>query len=329
MGDRIYYETHLAPMLAMHGEAQEIAVEVETAAGERLPMLLNAATGTDLDLGEVVRVAMFRAASRRSYERELLAAKRRAEASEQAARRLAETLQASLIPPVDPAIPGLDVGAAYRPAGSGDVIGGDFYDVFQVEPNRWMVVIGDVVGKGVEAATLTGYARYTVRGAALEARRPVDVLESLNAAFLLDHEGAMCTVLLVAVNLDDSGAVRMRIAAAGHPLPLWASVAGNVAEVGTPGTLIGAFPDPAFHETSVHPAPGDALVLVTDGVSEARRSGEFYGPERVRKFVRDHGWADARSLAAALADEVDAFQGGSPRDDVAVMVLGYPGPSEH
>ncbi len=318
VGDRIYWETHLAPMLAMHGAAHEIAVDVDTPGGERVPMLLNAAAYDD-----AVQVALFRATDRRSYERELLAAKRRAEESEAAARRLAATVQSSLIPPVDPVIRGLQVGAAYRPAGAGDVIGGDFYDAFQVEPDRWMVVIGDVVGKGVEAATLTGYARYTVRGASIEARRPGEVLGALNAAFLLDHPGATCTVLAVRISLA-AGAPHMVVAAGGHPLPLYCSAAGTVASLGSPGTLIGAFPDPAFPEAAVQPAPGEALVLLTDGVTEARRDGDFYGAERVRRFVLEQGWADAAALASGLADEVVGFQRGAPRDDIAVVVLRYP-----
>ncbi len=319
VGDRIYWETHLAPMLAMHGEALEIAVDVVAPDGSRVPMLMNAAADD-----KAVRVALFRATSRRSYEQELLAAKRRAEESDAAARRLAATLQASLIPPVEPAIPGLDVGAAYRPAGTGDVVGGDFYDVYQVHADRWIVAIGDVVGKGVEAATLTGYARYTLRGASLEARRPGDVLAALNAALRLDHPDANCTVLLVMVSFS-AGAARMVMAAGGHPLPWYCTAAGSVAVVGRPGTLIGAFPDPVFPEATIHPAPGEALVLITDGVTEARRAEDFYGAAGVRELLLRHGWADAGAVAGALADEAVAFQDGRPRDDIAVVALRYPG----
>ncbi len=102
---------------------------------------------------------MFDATERRSYERELLAAKRRAEESEVHASLLSRTLQQTLIPPEIPHIPGLDVAAVYRPAGDGEEIGGDFYDVFQIGVDDWMVAIGDVQGKGANAAVVTALAR--------------------------------------------------------------------------------------------------------------------------------------------------------------------------
>ncbi len=130
-------------------------------------------------------------------------------------------------------------------------------------------------------------------------------------------------MLAVRISLA-AGAPYTVVAAGGHPLPLYCSAAGTVAVVGSPGTLIGAFPDPVFPEATVQPAPGEAMVLLTDGVTEARRDGAFYGADRVRRFVREHGWADAAALASSLADEVVEFQRGAPRDDIAVVVLRYP-----
>jgi sigma-B regulation protein RsbU (phosphoserine phosphatase) len=131
-----------------------------------------------------VRTAVFDATERRQYEQELLRAKQRAQESEERARLLARTLQQSLIPPAPPDIPGLQVSAAYRPAGNGDEIGGDFYDVFQLGPGEWMVAVGDVRGKGVEAAVVTSLVRHTTRAAAVGHPQPSQVLDMLNQVLL-------------------------------------------------------------------------------------------------------------------------------------------------
>ncbi|HJZ02495.1 MAG TPA: PAS domain-containing protein, partial [Streptosporangiaceae bacterium] len=151
-GDRIFYETHAAPMLFMQGMLREIAVEVIGASGLRLPMLVNALLKRDDDgQPQVIRAVMFDASERLAYERELVAARRRAEESEARARVLAETLQRSFLPPDIVAVPGLDVGGAYRPAGDGSEVGGDFYDVFRTSAETWGIVLGDVCGKGASA----------------------------------------------------------------------------------------------------------------------------------------------------------------------------------
>ena len=137
-GGRIYHDTHYAPMLRMQENVREIAFEVVTADGGRLPVLVNAVLDRDTE-GQpaVVRVVLLDATERREYERELLREKQRAEESEARARTLARTLQQTLIPPNPPEIPGLDVAAAYRPAGTGEEVGGDFYDVFQIGEEDW------------------------------------------------------------------------------------------------------------------------------------------------------------------------------------------------
>ena len=160
IGDRIFYETHYAPLLRMQDEVRELAVTLVCPRG-RLPVLLNSVLDRDADgVPRSIRIAVFLAGDRRSYEGELLAARRRAEASEARARLMALTLQTSLLPPELPRVPGLDLGAVYRPAGRGDEVGGDFYDVFSTGPDDWAVAVGDVVGKGVTAATLTSLVRH-------------------------------------------------------------------------------------------------------------------------------------------------------------------------
>lgn len=181
VGGRIYHETHYAPTLRLQGTAREIALDVVRADGSRLPVLVNSVLDRDADgTPTAIRTAVFDATERRRYERELLAAKRRAEEAEGRAVRLAQTLQQTLIPPTPPHVPGLDVAAAYRPAGDGAHVGGDFYDVFQVSADDWVVVLGDVQGKGADAAAVTALARYTVRAAAVDHDAPHDVLRTLD-----------------------------------------------------------------------------------------------------------------------------------------------------
>jgi sigma-B regulation protein RsbU (phosphoserine phosphatase) len=152
-GGRIYHETHYAPMLRMQAVAREIALELVCADGRRLPILVNSVLERDESgHASIIRTAIFDASHRRRYERELLREKERAEASQARATALARTLQQTLIPPHIPAIDGLDVSAEYRPAGDGSEVGGDFYDIFQASDDDWVVVIGDVCGKGVDAA---------------------------------------------------------------------------------------------------------------------------------------------------------------------------------
>jgi sigma-B regulation protein RsbU (phosphoserine phosphatase) len=176
-GGRIYHETHYAPMLRMQGSARQIALDLVRADGSRLPALVNAVLERDeAGVPVVIRTAVFDATDRRKYERELLLAKERAETSDAQATALARTLQQTLIPPVPPHVPRLEVAAAYRPAGSGAEIGGDFYEVFQHQVDDWFAVLGDVCGKGPEAAVVTALLRYAVRAAAVATPEPAAAL---------------------------------------------------------------------------------------------------------------------------------------------------------
>jgi sigma-B regulation protein RsbU (phosphoserine phosphatase) len=207
----------------MQGSVREIAVEFVRADGARLPALVNSVLRRD-DAGEpaMVRTAVFPATDRREYERELLRARRAAEASEARARELARTLQESLIPPELPRIPGLQVAGRYRPAGDGAEVGGDFYDVFEIGPGDWGVAVGDVGGKGVHAAVTTGLARHTVRAAANRRRRPTSVLAVVNQALRRQGPDRFCSILHGRLRRDPVGRVRLTVASGGHP----AAVAG-------------------------------------------------------------------------------------------------------
>ena len=321
-GGRIYHETHYAPMLQMQGTAREIALDLVCADGRRLPVLVNSVLERDADgTPHVVRTAVFDATERREYERELLRAKERAEQSEQAARLLARTLQQTLIPPTPPAIPGLDTAAVYRPAGTGEEVGGDFYDVFQLAEHDWVIAIGDVCGKGVDAAVVTALARYAIRAAAVQDPSPDAVLHALNQVLLLHQSDRFCTVALVRL-CDVDGTWTATSCSGGHPLPLLVRD-GKATDVGGPGSLLGVLPEPRFEEAVLDLAPGDALVLYTDGVTEARRAGDFFEDAGLARAVAANA-GSATSITEGVLADVLAFQGGNPRDDIALVAVRVP-----
>lgn len=323
-GGRIYHETHYAPLLAMQGSVRAIALDLACADGRRLPVLVNAVlVRTPAGAPRVVRTSVFDATDRREYERELLRARERAERSEARARLLARTLQTSLIPPSPPAIPGLDVGAAYRPAGAGDEVGGDFYDVFETAKGDWAVVLGDVCGKGAHAAAVTALARYTVRAAAMRSRRPSAVLATLNAALLKNQGERFCTAVYLRLRRETDGHARVTIASGGHALPLRVTD-GALAPVGRAGTLLGVVDDPELHDTALVLQRGDGLFCYTDGLTEGRRGDEFFGEARLADVLGRHRGRPAAEITRAVVDEVVQFQSGKPHDDMAAVFVGVP-----
>ena len=324
-GGRIFHETHYAPLLRMQRRAREIAVDVVCADGRRLPMLVNAVvTDESPNRPSVIRAALFDATERRQYERELVEARRRAEESEARARALATTLQESLLPPAPPTIPGLDVATAYRPAGSGTDVGGDFSDVFQAQGGAWSVVVGDVRGKGVEAATVGVLARHTLRAAAMRTSRPKLALQTLHQTLEREPTERFCTAVFARVRRTSPGRFRLVVACGGHPLPLLASADGSVTPIGRHGSLLGVLDHPSFVDTTVHLQVGDAVVLYTDGVPEGRRGREFYGEDRLAERVQSRRADGAAAVAEGIVEDVVAFQDGVPRDDIAVVVLAVP-----
>lgn len=323
-GGRIYHETHYAPLLAMQGSAREIALDMVRADGSALPVLVNAVlVRTAQGEPHVIRTSVFDATDRREYERELLRARERAERSEARAQVLAQTLQASLIPPAPPEIPGLDVGAAYRPAGAGDEVGGDFYDVFETGNGDWGVAVGDVCGKGAAAAAVTALARHTIRAAAMRDGRPSVVLATLNAAMLNHGVDRYCTVVYLRVCRDPASGVEVTIASGGHPLPILIGSDGARA-VGQPGALLGVLDDPPLHDTSLVLRPGQALFSYTDGLVEGRQGDEFFGETRLDQALVAHRERPAAELTQAVVDEIVRFQHGRPRDDMAAVLVGVP-----
>jgi serine phosphatase RsbU (regulator of sigma subunit) len=236
-------------------------------------------------------------------------------------RSIADTLQRSLLPPDLPEIPGLQLGARYRPAAPGTTVGGDFYDVFEIDLEHWSVVIGDVVGKGTEAAAMMGLARYTLRTAALAENRPSSLLATLNDAILRQMPESMFCTAAVARVRREGRTVRATVSSGGHPLPLVLRADGRVHPAGEAGTLLGVFDDPTLTDSVVDLEPGDALVLYTDGVTDERRGDEEFGERRLHELLSSLAGRSADEIAAAVDVAVAAFRTGVPRDDVAVLVL--------
>lgn len=322
-GGRIYHETHYAPMLRLQGSVREIAVDIRRKRGDRLHVLVNATLDRSPDgTPRVVRIAVFDATERRQYELELLRAKERAEASEARARALARTLQQTLIPPAPPAIPGLDVSAAYHPAGDGSIVGGDFYDVFRVVGDDWVIVLGDVCGKGPEAAVVTAMVRYTIRALSAQHRSPARVLHHLNDALLEHGSGRFCTAALLRLHRAAEG-WHVVYSSGGHPPPLWLAPGGEVRMVEIFGPLVGVFPGQTYDDHPLGLAPGHTLMLYTDGVTEARGEESFFGEERLLQAVSDLP-RDAAAVAHGLLGRVLDFQHGTARDDIAVLAVGIP-----
>ncbi|MGA8848192.1 MAG: PP2C family protein-serine/threonine phosphatase, partial [Nocardioides sp.] len=270
-----------------------------------------------------VRIAIFDATERRRYERELVAAKERAEASEERARTLARTLQQTLIPPSLPQVPGLDVAAAYRPAGDGSVVGGDFYDVFDLGEGQWIAVLGDVCGKGAEAAVVTALVRYTVRALAVGNPQPSRLLHQLNEALIHDVSDRFCTVVVARLERDGRG-WRVELSVGGHPAPVMLPADGRAYRLAAAGPLLGVIDDADYGDHDFYLGPGDTLLLYTDGITEASGAAGFFGDERLLDVVDSGFGHGADAVVTRVLDEVLAFQDGVARDDIALVALSVP-----
>ncbi len=235
---------------------------------------------------------------------------------------VAQTLQASLLPAALPDIPGATVAAQYVASGEGMDVGGDFYDVFALDDGSWILVIGDVLGKGAEAAAVTALARYTVRAVAGRSPSPAETLAALNDEMLRQRnpDRRFVTAVLVRLEPHAEGGARLVVASGGHPPPVLLRVGGDAEVVPCPGTLLGVEDDARSFDQEIELGPGDTLVLYTDGVTEASREHPLT-PEDLGAALR----ASAPDGAAAVAREVvhlaEAGAAGAPRDDLAVLVV--------
>ncbi len=231
---------------------------------------------------------------------------------------VAQALQVGLLPQQLPLLAGVDLAARYRPAGDGSLIGGDFYDVLPRADGIVDLVIGDVTGKGARAAGLTAQVRHTLRTAARYEDSPSRVLDVVNRTLIAERTdtGRYCTVAMCRLELN--GSTRATICCAGHPLPMVMRGQGTIEHVGRPGSVLGWVPDPKLLDVDFELDPGQALVLFTDGVTEARTTGDAYGLGGLEELLR----AAVGEDAAAIAARVDraAAHAGERRDDVAVLV---------
>ena len=192
---------------------------------------------------------------------------------------IATKLQQSLLPPHLPEIPGVEIAARFRPAGETNDVGGDFYDIFVRGPDEWAITIGDVCGKGADAAAVTSLARHTLRATAMRGDdAPDELLRRLNGAMLAEGPLAyqFCTVALASFKTG-ADSTRAQVASGGHPLPIVLRSDGTVEAVGEPGTLLGVVPDPDLTSTEIELYRGDTVVFYTDGITEARTPDGMIG----------------------------------------------------
>ncbi|HEY1236802.1 MAG TPA: GAF domain-containing SpoIIE family protein phosphatase [Solirubrobacterales bacterium] len=239
-------------------------------------------------------------------------------------RHIASVLQHSLLPRSLPEIAGFEASSRFLAAGEAYEVGGDFYDVFRSGSRSWTAVIGDVCGKGPEAASLTALARYTVRTASSPDSPPSEVLQTLHDSISSERtDFRFCTAALARIQAPSNGKgkAHLTVALGGHPLPLILRKNGKVDPVGRPGTLLGVLPSPVLEDAEANLGVGDSLVLYTDGVLDVRESSERGDPDWISKQVSKSAGKSADEIAEALAAAAIERHGGEPRDDIAILVL--------
>jgi sigma-B regulation protein RsbU (phosphoserine phosphatase) len=323
VGGRMYHETHFAPLLRMQGEVRGVALELRTATGGRLAVLVTSvvrpATG---DRPALIRTTVFDARDRRDYERELLRARQDADRDRERLRVLVAGLQRSLLPAVLPTPPGMRTAAHYHMA-SPDEVGGDFYDLFELPDGRWAFFLGDVCGKGVHAAAVTARARYTLRAAAVYDPSPAAVLGNLNTVLCQDSDtgpGDYCTVVFGLLTPTETG-YRADLAGGGHPPALLLGADGSVQpQPTTGGTIIGLLPKVPIATRAVELGPGDTLLLYTDGITEARTPTGRFGGQALQDFAGQHAAAGAAGVIDALTGLLGTLAAGID-DDTALLAL--------
>jgi serine phosphatase RsbU (regulator of sigma subunit)/anti-sigma regulatory factor (Ser/Thr protein kinase) len=246
-----------------------------------------------------------------------------------AQRQANDALQRSLLPPELPAIPGVDVAAGYEAAGEGNDVGGDFYDVFEVAPGRWRFAIGDVCGKGPEAAAVTGLTRHALRILAREGHDVPTVVERLNALIVDEGSRAPFVTLVHGELAPASGgtaasgdAVVIWLVCAGHPPPLVLRSAGHVEAVAESQPLLGVLTGVTFEQSVVRLSPRDVLLCVTDGVTERRSRDHLLDDgDGLRALLGECSGLNAGSVVARIQRAVREFGSGPPTDDVALLVF--------
>ncbi len=235
--------------------------------------------------------------------------------------QIAQALQEALLPDSLPRIPGAELYAVYSAAGELNEVGGDFYDVFERGEQRWMLVIGDVCGKGPRAAGVTALTRHTLRASALNGLGPGAMLDTLHRALKRQPAGAdLCTVCLVEMRRAERG-MQLTVALAGHLQPLIRERDGRVSRVGQPGSLLGVFDPVEIAETELELHPGETLLLYTDGVPEAGRAERQLGERGLLELFSEHARLPLGKLLAQIEQTARERAGGRLRDDIAMLAL--------
>lgn len=241
--------------------------------------------------------------------------------------RIAASLQASLVPTALPLIEGNELASQYEPAGDGSEIGGDFLDVFGLGDDTWAWVIGDVSGKGAEAAAASAATRYALRALGSAQRSPAETLREVNAKLLPQTDSERhCTLVYGHLKPSQNG-TRVTLSLAGHHPPLVLRHTGIVEEVGCIGTALALFDDPQLSDTTAELTTGELLCAFTDGLVEARRGGEMFGTDRVAQVLQQHGHLPIDQIATMLTAAVRDFHGQQLPDDLAVLILRNTGAS--
>jgi PAS domain S-box-containing protein len=236
---------------------------------------------------------------------------------------LAESLQASLLPPRLPHVPRLDLAALYQPGGEDLAVGGDFYDIYPASGSVWTAVVGDVCGTGPAAVAVTAAARHALHGLSMNASSPAETLRGLNSTLLADVQDRRPFLTAVKLRVEPTAAdIRVTVACAGHPLPLRVRADGTVEPVGVPGTLLGVFDEVDITDVAVDLAPDESLVLYTDGLTEARgRDGSLFGEDRLADVLSTTPGRTADEIVARIRVALAEFRRPGAGDDVAVLVL--------
>lgn len=232
--------------------------------------------------------------------------------------RIAAALQRGLRPPALPEVAGMRLAARYRPTAEHLEIGGDFYDVHGAAGD-WLFALGDVSGKGVEAAALTGRTRQSIRTAAHFDRRPEVVLGALNSILYEAEPERFVTVVCARVRPRPDGHADVDLAVAGHSAPIVLRADGRVEQPEVSGTAAGMRPRTRYGPASIRLERGDTILMHTDGVDEARSQSGFFGMDRLTTFLPAYAGAGPDAVCEAVERHVLEFLDGRPHDDIALL----------
>jgi serine phosphatase RsbU (regulator of sigma subunit) len=237
----------------------------------------------------------------------------------------AMTLQESLLPAELPTMPGWALASSYAAGDTTVEVGGDFFDVVELDEG-FLAVVGDVTGKGVQAAALTALARHTLATAARFDPSPAKVVSLLNDVLVHRPDISLLTVACAHVVPTEAGA-RLRLTSAGHPLPVLSRPGQAPTTIGPPGLLLGITGTARWEHSEIELHPGDTLLFYTDGVTDTPSGGERFGEERLLDALPEAP-AEPREMIAGVQRALREFQVGDVVDDRAMLALRLVGVGE-